>query len=160
MTWAHYSTEVTASPEKVWSVISDPRNLVKWDDRVKEVAGVPEGGLHEGITYTTTLKVMGVTAKVESKVVTLDPPRESVVDLQGLILGRVETTIAPLDGGRSRLTQSVTFSFRGGFFGRMAARALRLTGGPEIFLKRAVEKQKLHIEEGRPDHREVRRGGT
>ena len=148
MTWAHYSTEVTASPSKVWSEISDPRNLAKWDDRVKEVDGVPDDGLHEGITYTTTFKLVGVTAKVKAKVVTLDPPRESVVDLQGLILGKVETTIAPLKGDRSRLTQSVTFRFRGGFIGNVAARALRLTGGPDIVLKRAVENQKRRIEEG------------
>jgi hypothetical protein len=148
MTWAHYSTEVTASPSKVWSEISDPRNLAKWDDRVKAVDGVPDDGLHEGITYTTTLKLVGVIAKVKAKVVTLDPPRESVVHLQGLILGKVETTIAPLKGDRSRLTQSVTFRFRGGLIGHMAARALRLTGGPDIVLKRAVENQKRRIEEG------------
>jgi hypothetical protein len=85
---------------------------------------------------------------VKAKVVTLDPPRESVVELEGLILGKIETTIAPLNGDWSRLTQSVTFRFRGGFIGRMAARALRLTGGPAIVLKRAVENQKRHIEEG------------
>ena len=40
--------EIDASPEQVWAVVSDPRNLPHWDKHIVEVVGVPPGGLSEG----------------------------------------------------------------------------------------------------------------
>ena len=37
--------EVHAPQEKVWQVVSDPRNLPRWYRHVVAVRGVPSGGL-------------------------------------------------------------------------------------------------------------------
>ncbi len=45
MTVVQTAVEVEAPPEKVWEVVSDPRNLPRWDNRITSVEGVPKDGL-------------------------------------------------------------------------------------------------------------------
>jgi hypothetical protein len=63
------SVDVDAPPEKVWEVVSDPRNLPQWDRRISRVDGVPEDGLREGSEYETELRVLGAKARTTSKVI-------------------------------------------------------------------------------------------
>ena len=52
--------EIEATPEEVWTVVSDPRNLPRWDRHIISVEGVPEEVLKEGARYVTELKMLGV----------------------------------------------------------------------------------------------------
>src|SRR5947209_20088882 len=105
MTVVQVSVEVNASPERVWSVVADPRNLARWDRHVAGVRDVPENGLGEGTEYTTEVRLMCVRAHSTSRVVEIRQPAYSKFRLGGLVEGIVETWLAPLDQGeRARLS--------------------------------------------------------
>jgi uncharacterized protein YndB with AHSA1/START domain len=147
MSRARVTVDVQASPEEVWEVIADPRNLPRWDRHVTKVDGVPDGGLSKGSEYSTQVRFMGVGARMEAKVLKIEPPRYAKVRLRGLMDATVKTTVTSLGNGRSRLEHDVEYDFRGGPLGRLAARALRMTGGPHLVLRRGTMAQKRQVEE-------------
>lgn len=139
---------IDAPPEKVWKVVSDPNNLPVWDHHVYEVTGVPEGGLDEGTEYTAAVKFMGARAHTSARVLDIEPPRYSKVELHGLVDGTVETWLEPLDGGKTRLRHRVEYGFKGGPIGALAARAVRLLGASAL-LRRGIQAQKRQVEGSR-----------
>jgi uncharacterized protein YndB with AHSA1/START domain len=148
MTLVRTSVEIDAPQERVWEVVADPRNLPRWDRHITTVVGVPEGGLQEGTTYTTDLRLMGLRSRVQATVEEVHPPTLARIRLFGILDATVTTVLTPLDNGRTRLDQAVDYRFRGGPLGIMAARALRLTGGPSLALRRGVLAQKRQAEAG------------
>jgi len=140
--------EIEATPEEVWNVVSDPRNLPKWDRHILSVRGVPDDGLQEGVRYVTELKMLGVRGTVEAEVLEIDPPKRSRIRLRGLLDATVNTIISPLAGGRrSLLEHDVEYHFRGGGLAAFATQGLGLTGGPGVVLRRGTMAQKRQIEE-------------
>jgi hypothetical protein len=140
--------EIEATPEEVWNVVSDPRNLPKWDRHVLSVRGVPDDGLYEGVRYTTVLKMLGVRGTVEAEVLEIDAPKRSRIRLRGLLDATVNTIISPLSGGRRALLEhDVEYHFRGGGLAAFATQGLGITGGPGVVLRRGVMAQKRQIEE-------------
>ena len=139
------SEVIDAPPEAVWSVVADPNNLPRWDHHISEVEGVPDGGLGPGTEYTTAVKLMGAKAHASAKVLELEPPRYSKVELRGLLEGIVETWLEPLDDGKTRLRHRVEYRFKGGPIGALAARAVRLLGASSL-LRRGIQAQKRQVE--------------
>ena len=110
---------------------------------------MPKAGIEEGTEYTTIMSFMGVRAHVDVEVLEIKPPDYSRIRLSGPVLEAIVTTrVAPLDDGRSRLEHVVDYEFRGGVLGRLAQRALDVTGGPGMMLRRGTLAQKQQIEEG------------
>jgi uncharacterized protein YndB with AHSA1/START domain len=147
----HVSTEVEidAPPEEVWKVVADPRNLPKWDRHISNVEGIPPEGLDIGSDYTTDLQLMGVRGKVNAHVLEIKPPEYSKIELSGPILDAVVTTrVVPIDDHRSRLEHDVEYKVRVGGLGRLADKALEVSGGPGYLLRRGALAQKRQIEEG------------
>jgi len=138
--------EVEAPPEEVWAVVSDPRNLAHWDRHIESVEGEPEDGLHVGATYTTVMRFLHVHARVHSEVLEWSPPFRAKFRLSGLLHAVVTTTVTPLPGGRSHLEHEIDYHFRGGLIGELAARSLRLLGGPQFALRHGTMAQKREIE--------------
>ncbi len=145
MTVVDVQVEVDAPPERVWRVVSDPRNLSRWDRHIVAVRGVPAGGLQVGTEYTTDIRLMGVTARIRARVLKLDDERMARIRLSGLLDGVVETRLAPLAGGRTKLSQRVDYRFAGGPLGAIAAGAVRNLGAAAI-LRRGVLAQKRQAE--------------
>ena len=140
--------EIEATPEEVWSVVSDPRNLPRWERRIIAVRGVPEDGLTEGVRYTTELKMFGVRGTVEAEVLEMEPPKRSRIRLRGILDATVQTMVSPLAGGkRSLLAHDVEYHFRGGGLAAFATQGLGITGGPSMVLRRGALAQKQQIEE-------------
>ena len=139
--------EVHAPQAKVWQVVSDPRNLPRWDRHVVAVRGVPSGGLKVGTRYTGDVRFMGVTVHFNATVLVLDAERFAKVRLSGPIEGVVETTVEPISDDRTRLTQRVDYRFLGGPLGAFAAGAVRNLGGAAV-LRRGVMAQKEQAERG------------
>ena len=132
----------------MWAFISDPRNLPRWDRHITAVEGVPDQGLSVGVRYSTELRFVGVAGIVDAEVLEWDPPRSSKILLRGFIEAVVFTRVEPLPRGRSRIVHEVRYGFRGGPVGSLAARALRITGGPQLVLRRGTLAQKRQIEAG------------
>jgi uncharacterized protein YndB with AHSA1/START domain len=148
MTLVRATVDIDASPERVWAVVSDPRNLPLWDRHVDSVLDVPPEGVHRGSRYTTVLRFMSVRAIIGAEVLELDPPRFGRILLSGLLEATVTTRVDPLDGNRSRLEHEVEYRFRGGPLGRIAARSLRVIGGAGLALRHGALAQKHQIENG------------
>jgi uncharacterized protein YndB with AHSA1/START domain len=146
MTVVTAEIEIDAPAERVWDLVSDPRNLPHWDRHIVRVTGVPKTGLEEGVRYTTEMRFMAVRAKVRARVLEWEPPRRATFRLEGLLDATVTSTVEPIEDGRTRLEHVVQYSFRGGPLGDVAARSLRLTGGAGFALRRGIAAQKREIE--------------
>lgn len=139
------SVEVQAPAKRVWAVVADPRNLPRWDHHIEAVDGVPEDGLRDGTEYVATIRLMGVRARIKVTVVELRPQEYAKVRLDGLLDGVVQTWLEPVDGGGTRLRHRIQYRFKGGPFGRLAARGVKLLGA-SMLLRRGVQAQKLQAE--------------
>jgi carbon monoxide dehydrogenase subunit G len=142
--------EIAAPPERVWAVISDPRNLPRWDRHIESVEGVPATGLAEGVTYSTVMRFMSVRTRVRADVLEWEPPHRSVINLSGLLEAVVASSVDPVSDGRSLLEHEVDYRFRGGMLGDLAARSLRMMGGPQLAVRHGTLAQKRQIEGGPP----------
>ena len=139
---------VEASPESVWEIISDPRNLPRWNQHIQKVTGVPEDGLKQGSRYTTSLRVLGVPFRVQAQVLEVDPPRYAVVRLSGPIDAVVRTWVRPAGKRRSRLEHEVSYQVkRIGPPGRVIEQGLRVMGAGTL-LRRGTRAQKRQVEQG------------
>jgi carbon monoxide dehydrogenase subunit G len=145
VTLVHTEVDVDAPADRVWAVVSDPRNLSRWDRHIVAVRGVPPGGLRVGSEYTTEIRFMGVSARLKARVIEMDDARHAKIRLSGLMEGTVETTVEPMGPNRSRLAQRVDYRFVGGPLGALAAGAVRNLGASGI-LRRGVLAQKRQAE--------------
>lgn len=148
MTVVHAAIDVEAPPERVWQFVADPRNLPHWDRHIARVERVPADGLLVGAEYETIVQFMGVHATVPARVEDIRPPRYSRIRLSGILDALVESWVQPLEGGGSRLTHRIDFSFRGGPLGALGARAVRMMGA-QALLRHGMLAQKQQIERGR-----------
>jgi carbon monoxide dehydrogenase subunit G len=148
MTVVSVALEVDAPPERVWEVISNPRNLPHWQRHITRVTGVPKSGLGEGASYTVDLRFLAVRAKIRARVLEWEPPRRVSVQLGGVLDGSVTSTVEPVGRNRSRLEHVVDYRFRGGPLGAVAARSLRTLGGARYVLRNGTLAQKREIETG------------
>jgi uncharacterized protein YndB with AHSA1/START domain len=148
MTTVEYSVEVDASPEAVWAITSDPRGLPAWERHIESVS-VPDGGLGPGVRFGVTMSFMSVHASVPCVVREWEPPWRSVVELKGLLVATVTTSIASLPFERSVLRHEVRYVFKGPL-GSFGAASLRALGGAEFALRRGTEAQRRQIEAAEP----------
>ncbi len=138
------SVEVDAPPERVWAVVSDARNLPRWDKHIQSV-DVPEGGLGPGVRYRVTMRVMALRVGVNAHVEEWDPPRLARVRVSGPILVAVVTTIVESRKGGSLLTHEVDYRFRGPL-GGLGAASLNAIGGAQLVLRHGAQAQKREAE--------------
>jgi uncharacterized membrane protein len=147
MTTVRQVVLVDATPQEVWDVISDPRNLPHWNQHIHAVSGVPDRPLQVGDTYRTELRILGLPIHIRARVLELEPPRNSMVHLSGPIEAVVRTWVRPVGHSRARLEHEVEYTMRGGPVGALVARAVRYLGAPTI-LKKGIRAQKREVETG------------
>ncbi|HEV3474215.1 MAG TPA: SRPBCC family protein [Actinomycetota bacterium] len=147
MSRVHLWTMVEASPEEVWEVVANPRNLPRWNRHVRTVTGAPENGLARGSRYTTEIGAMGLRFHVDAEVVELDPPKYAQVRLHGPVDATVRTWVHRAGSRRARLEHEVEYRLKGGPLGEAIARVFKLLGGSQI-LRRGLRAQKQQVEEG------------
>ncbi|HZB03751.1 MAG TPA: SRPBCC family protein [Actinomycetota bacterium] len=147
MTRIRESAIVDASPEEVWEVVSDPRNLPRWNRYIRAVHDAPEDGVAEGDRYWTEMGGFGVRIRVRAQVLEMVPTRYSKIRLTGPIEAIVQTWIRPAGRRRSRLEHQVDYHVPGGPIGSVVARVLRRLGAAPM-LRRGVRAQKRQVEEG------------
>ncbi|MFP5367975.1 MAG: SRPBCC family protein, partial [Actinomycetes bacterium] len=99
-----HSTSLTqhikATPEKVWSVITDIPGLAATLSGVDSVQLLTDGPYGEGTRWKETRKMMGRSETVEMWVAEVEPNRSTTVKaLQGGADYTTRFTLAPRDGG-------------------------------------------------------------
>ena len=145
MTRIRESAIVHAPPEEVWRVVSDPRNLPRWNRYVRAVHDVPEDGLSKGDRYWTEMGGFGVRFRIRAHVLESEPNRYAKIRLTGPLEAIVQTWVHPAGRRRSRLEHQVDYHVPGGPVGGVVARALRHLGATAM-LRRGVRSQKRQIE--------------
>jgi len=139
------SVVVNASADDVWEIVSDPRNLPRWDHRIGRVVDPPEGGMKPGTTYQTELHFLGVRALVPCEVEEVDVGQYARIRLSGLLTATVETWLHELPGERTHLSHRIEYRFRGGMLGELAAQTVGMVGASTL-LRHGIEAQKRQIE--------------
>lgn len=147
MSTAEFSVEVEASPEEVWAVVSDPRNIPSWDRHVVNVR-IPDGSFGLGSTYTVVMSFMGVRVTVRGEIVRWEPPSHAAIRLLGPLDATIETSVASLPRERSLLRHEVTYTFRGPL-GGIVATGVNAVGGAQLGIRHGTLAQKRQIELGR-----------
>ena len=145
MSLARAEVVVDASPEQVWAVVSDPRNLTRWERHVSAVDDAPSE-LIEGLEYSTQIRFAGVAGRVDVTVIEVDPPHFGRLHLRGVLDAVVTTRVTALEDGRSLLEHEVEYAFGAGGIGSFAARGLEFLGGASYVLHRGAIAQKRQIE--------------
>jgi hypothetical protein len=138
------SVEVDATPEEVWAVTSDPRNLAFWDPRIRRVH-VGAGDLEPGATFEAEVGYRGIHTTIPCEVIEWEPPWRSRVHLGGVLDATVTTSIAALPFDRSVLRHEVAYRFRGPLGGVVAV-GVQAVGGAEHALRRGTLAQKRAVE--------------
>ena len=139
------SVVVDASADDVWSVVSDPRNLPKWDHRIGRVVDPPKNGLSAGVKYQTELQFLGARALVPCEVEEVEPAEYARIRLRGVLSATVETWLHELPGERTHLSHRIEYRFRGGMLGELAAQTVGIVGASTL-LRHGIEAQKRQIE--------------
>ena len=147
MSTAEFSVEVEASPEEVWAVVSDPRNIPSWERHVVNVR-IPDGSFGLGSTYTVVMSFMGVRVTVRGEIVRWEPPSHAAIRLRGPLDATIETSVASLPRERSLLRHEVTYTFRGPL-GGIVATGVNAVGGAQLGIRHGTLAQKRQIELGR-----------
>ena len=145
MTTIRQTLEIDATPEEVWEIVGDPRNLPKWNKHILTVKELPPGGLAPGAKYSTEMGGFGVRFKIVAEVIEIEPPTYSWIRLTGPLVASVRTWVHPSGNGRARLEHEVDYHVRGGPIGEVVGRALRLLGASRM-LKQGIEAQKRQVE--------------
>lgn len=148
MTRIRQSTLVDAPVDEVWSVVSDPRNLPRWNKHIVAVHDVPDDGLGPDARYWTEIAGAGVHFRVRAHVEELDPPRYSRIRLSGPIDALVQTWVHPAGRRRSRLEHQVDYHLHHtGPLDELIGRALRVFGATAL-LRRGIRAQRQQVEAG------------
>ena len=102
------TTEISASPEQVWVVLTDLASYPQWNPLFREASGRISAGSR--ITLKSAHPANGRIMTVKAKVLAAEPATELrwVSSLPGIMTGEHSFTLTPADGG-TRLVQTETY---------------------------------------------------
>jgi uncharacterized protein YndB with AHSA1/START domain len=145
MTLVRTAIEIAAKPERVWSVLMDPRRLADWVTIHRSLGAAP-ARLQRGSTFEQVLTLRGAHLHVEWTVVDLDPPRRAVWHGRGPVHSQASIVyeLSELDGG-TRFDYLNEFKTPGGPLGAVAGRVL-VGGLSEREAQRSLERLKALVE--------------
>ncbi len=139
------STEIAASREAVWEVISDPSRLGEWVTFDRGIEGDRPTTVEEGTTFTQQVSVADQEFDVEWTAREVSPPSRMVWDGEGPMGSSARSTYELSDAGEKvEFTYSTEFAPPGGKVGEVAATLVESSSQREADeslrrLKRLVE---------------------
>lgn len=104
-TGARTTMPFRSAPEGVFEVLADGRRYADWVVGAKRVRAVDESWPAPGSRFHHEFGVGPLTIKDSSTMVSMDPPRQVVLEVRAFPAGkaRVTITITPRDGGGSEV---------------------------------------------------------
>jgi len=104
------SRELTASPDALWAVVSDPRTWDKWFTVHDKWLDEPPATLTEGTKLTAKIVMLNMANKIEWTIISVAAPHSLVLGGAGMagVKAEFRFTIEPTGGG-SRFTVSGDF---------------------------------------------------
>ena len=126
------STEIAASRETVWEVITDLSRLGEWVTIHRGIEGDPPTTVREGSTFTQQISVAEQDFDVDWTAVEVSPPSRMVWDGEGPMGSSARSTYELSDAGEKvSFTYSTEFAPPGGKVGEVAATAVESRGQEE-----------------------------
>jgi uncharacterized protein YndB with AHSA1/START domain len=124
MSTVHVSTEINAPIERVWEVVMDPDHLGDWVTIHRSLHGVSERPLREGATMKQSLRMHGLTFRVNWRLVHVDAPTQADWDGRGPghSRARIGYRLSGGDGSPTTFEYMNEFHTPGGRLGNMASR--------------------------------------
>lgn len=121
----HTSVDIDASPQKVWNVVMDPRDLESWVTTHEKVSRAP-ARLSSGSSFEQTLRLAGKSFDVRWTVIEAREPHFAEWRGDGPYgsRARVRYELASLDGKRTHFGYENEFELPSGLLGRAAARVV------------------------------------
>jgi carbon monoxide dehydrogenase subunit G len=113
MPTASKSIDVAASQEEAFALISDPGRFGEWLTLHDGWPGGQPDGLAEGDQFVQKLKIMGMPADVSWTVTELDAPSKIVLEGDGPMGAKLQTTLTAVANGDAT-TLSYDAEFAGG----------------------------------------------
>ena len=112
------SIEIARASEEVFAYIDDLSRHGEWQATIEQITVLTEGPTRVGSRARDRRKVPGGVREITYEITEHDPPRRaSFRGVDGPVRPVGAVTVAPLDGGRSRVT--VELDFEGHGFGKL-----------------------------------------
>lgn len=149
MSHVQVSTEIDASIETVWDVVMDPDRLGDWVTIHRRLHAVSDRPLHEGSTMEQTLRMHGVSFRVNWSLVHVSAPQQAEWEGRGPAHSRARIGYR-LSGGDGRPTvfqYTNEFTTPGGRLGAMASRVF-VGGASEREAQHSLARLKAMLESG------------
>jgi uncharacterized protein YndB with AHSA1/START domain len=104
-TGARSTLPFRASPEEVFAVLADGRRYADWVVGAKRVRAVDDSWPQPGSQFHHEVGVGPLTIKDASRLLSMDPPRQVVLEVRAWPAGkaRVTITVGPREGGGSEV---------------------------------------------------------
>jgi len=104
-TGARSTLPFRSSPEEVFAVLADGRRYADWVVGAKRVRGVDDTWPAPGSRFHHEVGVGPLTIQDSSELVSMDPPRQVVLEVRAWPAGkaRVTITVSPGEGGGSEV---------------------------------------------------------
>jgi uncharacterized protein YndB with AHSA1/START domain len=148
MTLVRCEIEIAAPPERVWSIVMDPRRLADWVTIHRRLETAP-ARLRRGSRFEQTLQLRGAPLHVEWTVVDVDEPRRAVWEGRGPAGSRASIVyeLRPEGDSHTRFDYTNEFKPPGGALGAVAGRML-VGGLSQREAQRSLERLKRLAESG------------
>jgi uncharacterized membrane protein len=120
---AHINKDIliNAPLDQVFDMIYDFESIPKWMVGMEEVHNISPGERGEGSTFEWTYNMAGIKFAGTSRVISLDPPRQAILESTGGIDSTWTWTYAA-EGEGTRLTCDLEYTVPGGGLGKIADR--------------------------------------
>jgi hypothetical protein len=137
MTEISAATEIAASPQQVWAVLTDLASYPEWNPLFREASGQLTAGAR--VTLKSVHPANGRLMTVKVKVLAAEPATELrwASSLPGIITGEHSFTLTAAGNG-TRLVQTETYR---GLLARMSAQTISATQAAFQALNQAIKQR-------------------
>jgi carbon monoxide dehydrogenase subunit G len=127
------STEIAASPERIYELVMDPRRLGDWVTIHDRLEDAPDGVLERGSKLTQVLRLAGRRFRVRWTVAENERCRRVVWEGQGPVRSRARVVYEfDQEGGDTKFSYTNEYHLPGGPLGRLAEPAVQRIAGREL----------------------------
>ena len=149
MSVVHVSTEIAAPMQRVWDVVMDPDRLGDWVTIHRSLHAVSDRPLREGATMEQSLRMHGVSFRVNWRLVHVDAPQQADWEGRGPAhsRARIGYRLSGGDGQPTVFQYTNEFHTPGGRLGNVASRVF-VGAASEREAQQSLRRLKALLESG------------
>lgn len=129
------SSDIQASPEKIWPLIEDPKKELSWrQPEVAELEILGDEPVSVGTRYRGRTEMMGMTDQYTNEITEFDPPHRLAwrsVDSTGMMAGNGYYQLTPIKDDITQFEISLEYHPTS-FIGRLVQPMMPLLAGPVL----------------------------